>query len=101
MVMGAAGCLENTKGGNDADIPRSQNSLERPAKWVGSEGQRIVELGPLEAGHTYMLESKSILALDKRTYLKSFTWGFLWGNSRYWISREENEPACAFLDSEM
>jgi len=41
----------------------------------GFKGQRIIELGPLEAGHTYMLESlgaESILAIEanKRAYLK-------------------------------
>jgi hypothetical protein len=41
----------------------------------GFRGQRVVELGPLEAGHTYMLESlgaESILAIEanKRAYLK-------------------------------
>jgi len=41
----------------------------------GFNDQRIVELGPLEAGHTYMLESlgaESILAIEanKRAYLK-------------------------------
>jgi hypothetical protein len=41
----------------------------------GFKGQRVVELGPLEAGHTYMLESlgaESILAIEsnKRAYLK-------------------------------
>jgi hypothetical protein len=41
----------------------------------GFRGQRVVELGPLEAGHTYMLESlgaESVLAIEanKRAYLK-------------------------------
>ena len=41
----------------------------------GFDGQRILELGPLEAGHTYMLESmgaESILAIEANTraYLK-------------------------------
>jgi len=41
----------------------------------GFRGQRIIELGPLEAGHSYMLESlgaESILAIEanKRAYLK-------------------------------
>lgn len=41
----------------------------------GFIGERVIELGPLEAGHTYMLESlgaKSILAIEanKRAYLK-------------------------------
>jgi len=41
----------------------------------GFNGQRILELGPLEAGHTYMLESlgaESILAIEANTraYLK-------------------------------
>jgi hypothetical protein len=41
----------------------------------GLKGQRVIELGPLEAGHTYMLEStgaESILAIEgnKRAYLK-------------------------------
>jgi hypothetical protein len=41
----------------------------------GFKGQRVIELGPLEAGHTYMLESlgaESILAIEanKRAYLK-------------------------------
>ena len=41
----------------------------------GFKGQRIIELGPLEGGHTYMLESlgaESILAIEanKRAYLK-------------------------------
>jgi hypothetical protein len=41
----------------------------------GFRGQRVIELGPLEAGHTYMLESlgaESILAIEasKRAYLK-------------------------------
>jgi hypothetical protein len=41
----------------------------------GFDGQRVLELGPLEAGHTYMLESlgaESILAIEANTraYLK-------------------------------
>ena len=41
----------------------------------GFKGQRVIELGPLEAGHTYMLESlgaESVLAVEanKRAYLK-------------------------------
>ena len=41
----------------------------------GFKGQRILELGPLEAGHTYMLEclgAESVLAIEsnKRAYLK-------------------------------
>lgn len=41
----------------------------------GFRGQRVIEMGPLEAGHTYMLESmgaESILAIEanKRAYLK-------------------------------
>jgi hypothetical protein len=41
----------------------------------GFSGQRVIELGPLEAGHTYMLESlgaESILAVEanKRAFLK-------------------------------
>ena len=41
----------------------------------GFKGQRILELGPLEAGHTYILESmgaESIVAIEanKRAYLK-------------------------------
>jgi Protein of unknown function (DUF1698) len=41
----------------------------------GFKSQRVIELGPLEAGHTYMLESlgaESILAIEanKRAYLK-------------------------------
>ena len=41
----------------------------------GFSGQRVIELGPLEAGHTYMMESleaESILAVEanKRAFLK-------------------------------
>ena len=41
----------------------------------GFKGQRVIELGPLEAGHTYMLESlgaESVLAIEanKNAYLK-------------------------------
>lgn len=41
----------------------------------GFRGQRVIELGPLEAGHTYMLESmgaESVLAIEgnRRAYLK-------------------------------
>lgn len=48
--------------------------------WAGNQlggfkGQRVIELGPLEAGHTYMLEclgAESVLAIEanKRAYLK-------------------------------
>ena len=81
--------LDIFEGGWSSELPRPWKNLragtiplfEDPRiDWAaeqlgGFKGQRVVELGPLEAGHTYMLESmgaESILAIEanKRAYLK-------------------------------